>query len=382
MTKRQQASQYSPGASFLERWLADYFTRRRRGNGDPAAIRIERLRAITRRCVAIAALAGVVSGALVGGGEMYIRETILGDEEVPLHLSWRVWAGFYAFVGVLSALEIAFLHTLAISGVRSIVDSAGAPLAPHGHSLMLAHGIARGALESPNPRDPVFGIDPYALVPKWRLLLLNLAYKLKVSASGVFLRMFMRRLTARLAIRSFVPLLAGPLYAGWNAFILWRIMRETRIRALGPGAIDSILDAMPATRLGTDAAAIALDGVAEMLVCAMDAHPNHVHLLHRLRETTGYEDPLDPDWSARLSCLARLDADARKHTLNLLTLAGIVGSRLTSRQETLLGEAFGACGLKLDRKALRRLRARFIAGHAPDPDALEGVAIASSPIAT
>jgi hypothetical protein len=123
------------------------------------------------------------------------------------------WAAFYAFVGVITVIEMAFLYWNALDATARVNALLGAPLDGEERSGLLSVGLARAALEAPNPHHVVHGVDPYALMPRWRLIAQNLAYKVKVGASSFVIRILMRRLLARAALRGFIPLLAIPLYA-------------------------------------------------------------------------------------------------------------------------------------------------------------------------
>lgn len=180
----------------------------------------------------LAALSGTISGILIGGTEVYLRLVVLnGDESRSLIDDPWLWAAFYAGVGVLTVIEIAFLYWNALRAITRIGGVVGVSMKSGSGSNLLATGLARSALEMPNPQTEIYGIDPYALMPRWRLLIQNLLYKAKVGATSFVLRILLRRIFARAVLRGYIPLLAIPLYAIWNAVITWRVMREARLRA-------------------------------------------------------------------------------------------------------------------------------------------------------
>ncbi|MDR5906161.1 hypothetical protein QC821_12830 [Halomonas qiaohouensis] len=153
--------------SVLERWAGDYLAQRNSHHQIPprprsSAERRDLVRAC-RRTVLYAALAGILSGALIGGMEWYMREVIAGGmQDMTLKEQLPYWAGFFAVAGVVSAIEILFLYWNALRGVLKISDIAQVPLRHGSHALLIKRGLARVALEFPSPRDHVYGIDPYA----------------------------------------------------------------------------------------------------------------------------------------------------------------------------------------------------------------------------
>ena len=56
----------------------------------------------------------------------------------------------------------------------------------------------------------------------------------------------MRRILGRVAVRSvlgaLVPFVAVPVTATWNALLTWKLLREARIRAMGPSAVAELVD--------------------------------------------------------------------------------------------------------------------------------------------
>src|SRR5690606_18839773 len=70
---------------------------------------------------------------------------------------------------------------------------------------------------------------------------------------------------------------AVPITACWNAVVCWLIMREARIRAMGPSASRAMMDIVFAAQgapLSEKAKTCALSGVASSIVRTQDLHPN------------------------------------------------------------------------------------------------------------
>ena len=361
---------YSPEPNILERRFADHLARRSPGDdawAAPSDARVRRISRITRWSIALAALAGIVSGGVIGGAEVWMRQGLFdGDME---DLGWRealpYWAAFYAFAGVISAVEIALLYAVALVGIARITQQSGLPLSRgEGHGL-LAHSLARAGLEFPNPRARVHGIDPYAHVARWKLTALNLAYKMKVGVSSFLLRVFLRRVAARMAIRGLVPLLAGPLYAVWNAWIIARIMAEARLRTLGPFAVDNLIAAQfeSAGDLDSTEKDVLEHAVGEMLTRGQDGHPNLIYLLERLRTALRRDGDIVLDWDTMRPHLPRLDAAGQARVLDLLTVSCLIGGRLRPEQTALLRDACRDCGAKLEVARLADLRKALARGR-------------------
>lgn len=369
-----------PEPNVLERKASRYLARRCDGadrsgrSGDVDTSDLARLR---RRAVLWAVASGVVSGALIGGVEAWIRLGWRGGiEDWPFWEQLPYWAAFYAFVGVITVVEMAFLYWNALDATARVNALLGAPLDGEKRSELLSVGLARAALESPNPHHVVHGVDPYALMPRWRLIVQNLAYKVKVGASSFVIRILMRRLVARAALRGFIPLLAIPLYAAWNAWITWRVVNEARLRALGPGAIDTMMELIHEHDggLSGEARDLLLHGVAEMVMRGYDAHPNYILLIKRLVEEVDPErEEIESDWENDSDHLGRLSDAEKTVVLDMLTLAAVLAGRPRRAQRDFLKEVHEQAGRRLDPKALKQLAKAFTAGKGVGIGELEAV---------
>jgi|GEM_PF-534969 len=369
MTTAAAAEIYSPEPNVLERRFADRLARRGADNGTAGAAareRVQKIGRVTRWVIGLAALAGIVSGGVIGGAEIWVRQGIFdGMDDDDWRETWPYWTAFFVFAGIISAIEIALLYALAMAGIARVTRYSGLPLSAGENRGLFAHSLARAALEFPNSQVRIYGIDPYAHVANWKLTVLNVAYKLKVGVSSFILRVFLRRVAARMAIRGMVPLFAGPLYAVWNAYIVWRIMTEARIRTLGPFVVDTLLDSRfeGADDLGDREKDVMLHAAGEMLTEGRDAHPNQVYLMSRLREAFGRDEEIDLDWDAMRAHLPKLDAADQARVLDLLTVSCLIGSRIRREQKALLRSACEECGATLDEDRLKDTRKALKRGH-------------------
>ncbi|MCC5969105.1 MAG: hypothetical protein JJU15_04095 [Pararhodobacter sp.] len=363
------AETYSPEPNLLERRFAAHLAQRGAESGTsghPSRERVQKIGRVTRWVIGLSAFAGIVSGGLIGGAEIWMRQGILDGME---DTGWRevlpYWTVFYLFVGAISAVEIVLLYALALTGIARVTQNAGLPLSRHDGRGLFAHSLARAALEFPNPQVHIYGIDPYAHVSNWKLTALSIAYKLKVGVSSFLLRVFLRRVAARMVVRGMVPLIAGPLYAVWNAYIVWRIMTEARVRTLGPFAVDNLIAAhfQNVADLGDSEKDVILNAAGEMLSRGRDAHPNQVYLMTRLREALNRDGDIALDWTAVRDDLPELDAARQTRVLNLLALSCIIGARIHREQSALLRSACQDCGAMLNEDRLKDLRKRLKHGH-------------------
>jgi hypothetical protein len=335
------------------------------------------VRWVFSKAVALAAVAGFISGSIIGGSEVFVLQNIFdGIEETGWRAQLPYWVAFFAFAGVVSAIEIAVLYWIGLRSIATLANVAQAELGDDGYAGLAARGLARAALEFPNPRVVVFGIDPYALVPGWKMVAWNIAYKMKVGVTSFLLRVFLRRVAARMAVRGLIPLFAGPLYAAWNAFITWRIMCEARIRIFGPFAIERLVRSLShdTEPLSASAAGVMLQSVGEMVVRGRDAHPNVIYFMSRLmQELDVNEEKIRVNWQGKRARLRSLSPHEREAVLDVLTLAILLGSNIHGAQKAMLHEVFRHLGIEFREAELKRLRQDLKSGRVIGPKGLAAV---------
>jgi hypothetical protein len=338
------------------------------------------LRRVERGAIVRAAVAGAISTMIAAAVEVAVSRPLLGPR--PRHATFEDQARFYAVVAlgtiVTSIVEILFLYWDGLRAVHRLSYEAGLDLFPNqDDDKALAGAMARAALELPNPTIRLFGVDPRREASRLRLVFASIVYKLKISVTNFLVKALVRRMLGRAFVRSWLPFVAVPVTAVWNAFVCWLIMREARIRAMGPSAAQEMIaivlrDEAQLSRAGRIAAVRA---VASSIVRTEDLHPNLAALLREVARLVPHgemasEIDLD-DTRLFLEHLARLARGEQAIVLRILAIASMIDGRLTRAEKRLLAEAHAACGRAHDLAPVERLRRAFIQG---DPIAPEQIA--------
>lgn len=332
------------------------------------------LRRIERNAVVRAILVGVLSALVCAFAEI-AAHPLLGPEEVPAsaeQLLW-FWGVFGVAMALVAAAEIVFLYWSSLDAVRELAHAAGLRL--HGdeqHDTAVA--LARAALELPTPLDPSFGVDPQQEASRVQLLFASLAYKAKVAISNFVFRAVVRRALGRAATRYLLAFTAIPVNAAWNGIVAWLVIREARIRVLGPSAAEEMLAVVLAANPEPSAAcrAVLHKSVGAAVVRKRDMHPNLVGMMRLLRTHLGPPEAgtvLDrPD--RFLAALAALQVEEQKTVVRCLTIATVLDGRLAGAERRLLREARAAAGLDDDLGPARALRRDFTSGEAIPAEAV------------
>jgi len=312
-----------------------------------------------------AALAGALSTAVAATAEL-IAGRAFPDASLE---RWTGFAGYWAIIGVATGFaalgEISFLYWDALHSVRRLAHAAGLTLSP-GANRHTAAALARAALELPNRSEHVLGIDPRREASRLGLLVAALLYKVKVSATNFVVKALVRRALGRSAVRTFLPFVAIPVTASWNALVAFRALREARVRVMGPSFIEEALEVLFKVPPSGRARLCAFRAAGAAIVRTGDLHPNLLALVLALRKRLGEPPPgevLD-DPSLFLRELRSLDAAEKRIVLGGLHLAAIADGKLTRTERRLVLEAHEAVGQPWQARRIEELRRSFVSGEA------------------
>jgi len=344
---------------------------------------LSEIQRIERWTIAVAALTGAISGSILAVAEIWLSAEIV---EAAAAARWReqlpYWSIYLSLAVLVSGAEILYLYWFALRMVARISSIAGLSLSTQEIEQMVARGLSRAALELPNPRAPICGIDPYARVPRWKLVAYAILYRIKIGVTSFVLRVLLRRILSRAALRFFIPLVAIPVFATWNGLIARWVMREVRIRVAGPLAVQELGERISAGRanLSDESRRLILKAVGEAIIRGEDAHPNYALLLTRLFQDLEIPpESIQIDWDSSRANLKNLNPKAQDLLLTTLTVATILSSRLRAAQRDLLADAHALSGRPFHLEPLLELQREFINGQGVSEKHLKAVGSLNAP---
>ncbi len=347
---------------------------------DPVHIltRAERmeLRRILEGAVARAFFAGFASAAFVA--------------------SVALWAKFHRFeerlayvgaAGLLTAVcEMVYLHRQHLLAMLALMRATGAQLVEESPDPsettvhwqgQLAGAMARAALDLPDPVGIVEGIDPWRETSLARLYVLVALYRLKRGLSRFAAEFVVKQAAPNAVVRILAPYAALPVTAAWNVFVSWKILREARIRVLGPSASEEVFSRILAdtTRLSEAGRMCLYRAVGMGIVLKRSVHPNLLALLEGLVRRLGPVPSAHLDDRGRfLEVIAMLSREEQVRALQVLAVATVIDGRLQGRERVMIRQARRACGLSERLNAVDRLLSRFSRGDPIDADLLDDLA--------
>ncbi len=329
------------------------------------------IRKLARRMVLIAFGIGALSGLISS-----IASFVLA---VPEHVTTTFGEDLRDFLIVngvtivATMFEVAILYRFALQTVHLIAREAGIRLIPRGddpdldEKRAVALALARAALELPNPPRNAFGIDPYREIPKWRLVLTTIFYKLKISLTNFILRIVIRRIAGRAIVKAYLTFTDVFVTGAWDAWVAWRMTTQAKIRALGPSACESLLGQILREEGEVRPAVFdaMMRAVATVIVRERDVHPNLLALMRSITRRSGvaHVDGLD-DGERFLVALDALESHERELVLEVLVLATFPDGHVSRQEREFLAAVFERHGKRLNERALKTVARRFSHGDA------------------
>lgn len=293
------------------------------------------LKNIVRWSVFRAALAGAASAVVSAGAAIYAMRRFPDD---PVN-HWLV-VGAASLLA--AAVEIGFLYWDALRAVHRIASASEVELFPGQETRSrMAEIMVRAAMELPNPPDRDPYVDPFRRASKWRVLLGSLVYKGKILVTNALAKVLVRKILLRGAARAWLEFVAVPVTAAWNAVICFWVLREARIRAIGPSAVAESLPGM----LGgatPELAEAAQRAVGVCVSASRDLHPNHLCMLEWMRMHTGVKvtERADDETLFHQS-LSKLGAAEKQRVSDVLAMAIVIDGRTSRRERMILAGVSG-----------------------------------------
>ncbi len=339
-------------AGFLEKIGVKYyrFLQKKSGTLDIENISIDdlppdvTLQTLSHNITAFAAVIAFSIGALTTFVTIWIEWTYQDTmETVPYYLLYG------SVLLIMLLIEMAVLFWLSVRTVFSLACLTGHNRATKGSCLpgddAVPNILARAALEVPDPVIHYLGIDPLKHLSKSKLFLVAFIYKAKVILSGMIVKFILIRLFGKGEVRNAFSWIAIPITGIWDAYTLYKVAREARLRLFGNKLAAHIVNEQLTDdfieQLSPKAREGSIRAIATMMVLAQNYHPNMLVLLIRLCATFKIDEHCEYDnWDDFLQLLNEVSSSERYFILDLLSISAAFDGHLSRLEKHHLPEAF------------------------------------------
>lgn len=144
---------------------------------------------------------------------------------------------YYNLYGLIMIFpEIWLLNVVNIRAVKRMCEIHQYPNARHPDYAEQIEILTEAGLEMPNRLMEKLEIDPYIGLSKFSYYLLFAVTKLKAALSNVLMKLLIRRLLGRYALRIVMDLAGIPVYAFWDAWASRQVLKEAQLRLMASSA--------------------------------------------------------------------------------------------------------------------------------------------------
>ncbi|MCK5831617.1 MAG: hypothetical protein KAH20_15085 [Methylococcales bacterium] len=302
------------------------------------------LQALASNITSFAAALAFGVGALTTFVTIWVEWTYQGTMDTMLY-----YALYGSVLVVMLLIEMAVLFWLGLKTVYSLACLTGHNQATKGSCLpgddAVPNILARAALEVPDPIIHYLGIDPLKHLSKSKLFFVAFLYKAKVLLSSLAVKFVLIRFFGKGEARTAFTWVAIPITGLWDAFTLYKVAREARLRLFGNKLAAHIVNDMLTDsfikQLSPKAREGSIRAIATMMVLSQNYHPNMLVLLLRLTDTFKIKESCEYDnWEDFLTLLNEVSAEERYFLLDLLSVSAAFDGHLSQLEKHHLPEAF------------------------------------------
>jgi hypothetical protein len=239
-TSDREHPQHTQKAGYMDRLAANYLSNRKPVGNDadePYLLNeteISVIRKTRREILIIAAVLGVL-GVLFLYLPQYFFPTLFPDTIIHLFGKPYAFPIITSVYGII--LVFAEIYALTFFNLRAVRIISGVCQFPYKQDPEYdkhIRALASAALEKEDKDILLFGINPYFGLPKLSYTLFFILNKLKATLSNVLLKILIKRVLGRFALREITDLAGIPIYAFWNAWASHLVIKEATIRIMAP----------------------------------------------------------------------------------------------------------------------------------------------------
>jgi hypothetical protein len=291
---------------------------------------------------------GIILSAIVGlvcvWPTVYV-DLLKQNEPWKIHYAWTLG------ITVISiAIEFYLLFIIAIKAVHEVSDLINI----HAHKkdffqagpFNVTNILARAALQLPDPEMKILGIDPFEQVSKKNLLILGLLYKVRITLTNFISKFILRKSFGETIAGISINYIALPVECFWNGMVIYRVVREARLRlfgfALSNYIADNLLHDHLIEQLSPEAKTGCIRAIGNALVMARNYHPNMIILLLHFQDLLNVDtDDRYDDWNLFLETLKIVNDKERNFLLDLFTIAISFDGKISHFEKDSIKQAYG-----------------------------------------
>jgi hypothetical protein len=212
------------------------------------------------------------------------------------------------------------------------------------------------------------GINPYLGLNKSIVFLLNLLFSLKASLSNFFIRIIVKKILGRYALRLILDFIGIPVFAFWNAMGTAKILKDSRIVIMGVNYLQLFeIEISKFRDLNSSEKVLIYDTLQYIAICKRDYHQNHCELtkivIERFSIKTENLHLISKEYENKLK---KCDDNFKKLNENILILGMIIDGRVSYREKKRINKFCSSGVLTHNFREIKNMSQKFIYGKGID----------------
>lgn len=191
--------------------------------------------------------------------------------------------------------------------------------------------LMRVGLEKEDRTSYTLGINPLQGASKVSIILFLIINRLKATLSNIIIKLLVRRIMGRAVIRSIVDMVGIPVYAFWNAWASYMVIKETKTRIMAPNIIRYYVSVLKTEQAENPVFRELIYDILQFIaISKRKYHQNHLLLAEEVLNAFDISiktlHEISPDFEERL---AQTDALTRKGANQLLLLGFVIDGSIS-----------------------------------------------------
>ncbi|TAD92834.1 MAG: hypothetical protein EAY75_01650 [Bacteroidetes bacterium] len=244
--------------------------------------------------------------------------------------------GFTVYSFVLVFLELELLNLLHIYCMHQMAAATGFLHYENQQAAPLRRTLLDAGLEKKNKDIVRYGINPLEGLNQQARLVWLLLLRLKASVSNMVFKFLVQRMLGRYAFQWVQDMAGIPVFAAWNAWGTFEVLRQGRIIIMGQNLIEVVCQRLFAgvPTLAAAEGALVFDTLQYVAISKRDFHANHASLAQNMVEHYGLQKTT-PRFSvaAYRQALVGANPQVRQLCQLLIILGFLLDGKLSLREQ-------------------------------------------------
>jgi hypothetical protein len=265
-------------------------------------------------------------------------------------------------------VEIYALTAINLRAVFKIALVCGFPEKNDGLFEKHIEALMRVGMEKEDKLPFTYGLDPLQGASKISVFLFFIINRLKATISNYVAKIVLRRFLGRYALRQYIDMVGIPVFAFWNAWASYEVIRETKTRIMAPNLIRHLCK-IHYERYHNNIGYrnMIYDALQFIAVSKRKYHQNHFLMAESILQTFGIAPKANHDIDDFfLDRIGQSTTEVRTGICQLIILGFVVDGEFSQNERKAIKDMHARFLIPYNIEDIRRLKRSFLSGRGLD----------------